>query len=132
MKRNNILTTILVLTVLMAVGLACTGHGTKLEYNGGELYYTDNVTETDAKKLGDYLVKSGFFGGKKVTVQLDKAGATYQFRMVVMPEKQNDEPTAVLMKAFAGEISEEVFGGAPVELHICDDSLKTIKVLKAE
>ena len=132
MKRNNILTTILVLTVLMAVGLACTGHGTKLEYNGGELYYTDNVTETDAKKLGDYLVKSGFFGGKKVTVQLDKSGATYQFRMVVMPEKQNDEPTAVLMKAFAGEISEEVFGGAPVELHICDDSLKTIKVLKAE
>ena len=132
MKRKNFLTTILVLTVLLAVGLACTGYGTKLEYNGGELYYTDNVTEADAKKLGDYLVKSGFFGGKKVTVQLDKAGATYQFRMVVMPEKQNDEPTMLLMKAFAGEISEEVFGGAPVELHICDDQLKTIKVLKAE
>ena len=130
MKRNNILTTILVLTVLMAVGLACTGHGTKLEYNGGELYYTDNVTESDAKKLGDYLVKSGFFNGRKITVQLDKAGATYQFRMVVMPEKQNDEPTAVLMKAFAGEISEEVFGGAPVELHICDNQLKTLRVLK--
>ena len=130
MKRKNILTTMLVLTVLMAVGLACTGYGTKLEYNGGELYYTDNVSETDAKKLGDYLVKSGFFSGKKLTVQLDKSGATYQFRMVVMPEKQNDETTAAMLKVFAGEISEEVFGGAPVELHICDDSLKTIRILK--
>lgn len=130
MKRKNILSTILVLTVLMAVGLACSSYGTKLDFNNGELYYTDNVTETDAKKLGDYLVKSGFFGGKKVTVQLDKSGATYQFRMVVMPEKQNDEATLILMKAFAGEISEEVFGGAPTELHICDDQLKTIKVLQ--
>ena len=130
MKRKNILSTILVLTVLMAVGLACSSYGTKLDFNNGELYYTDNVTEADAKKLGEYLVKSGFFGGKKVTVQLDKSGATYQFRMVVMPEKQSDEATLILMKAFAGEISEEVFGGAPTELHICDDQLKTVKVLQ--
>ena len=130
MKKKNFLTTILVLTVLLAVGLACTGYGTKLDFNNGELYYTDNVTESDAKKLGDYLVKSGFFNGRKITVQLDKSGATYQFRMVVQPEKQNDEATMVLMKAFASEISEEVFNNAPTELHICDDQLKTIRVLK--
>ena len=130
MKKKNFITTILVLAVLLAVGLACTGHGTKLDFNNGELYYTDNVTEADAKKLGDYLVKAGFFSGKKITVQLDKAGATYQFRMVVLPEKQNDENSLELMKSFAGEISEEVFNNAPVELHIFDDQLKTLKVLK--
>ena len=130
MKKKNFTTTVLVLTVLLAVGLACTGYGTKLDFNNGELYYTDNVTETDAKKLGDYLVKEGFFNGKKITVQLDKSGSTYQFRMVVMPEKQNDEPTLLLMKAFAGQISEDVFDNAPTELHICDDQLKTVKVLK--
>jgi hypothetical protein len=130
MRRQNFLTTILILTVLLAVGLACSSYGTKLDYNNGELYYTDNVTEADAKKLGDYLVKSGFFSGKKITVQLDKSGATYQFRMVVLPEKQNDEATLELMKSFAGEISEEVFNDAPTELHICDDQLKTLKVLK--
>src|SRR5215218_9184236 len=113
MKKKNFITTILIVTVLMAIGLACTGYGTKLDYNNGELYYTDNVTESDAKKLGDYLVKSGFFNGRKITVQLDKAGSTYQFRMVVMPEKQNDETTMELLKPFAGEISEDVFNGAP-------------------
>ncbi len=130
MKKKNFITTILVLTVLMAVGLACGSYGTKLDFNGGELYYTDNVTESDAKKLGDYLVKSGFFDGKKITVQLDKSGSTYQFRMVVMKEKQNDDATMILMKTFAGEISEEVFSNAPTELHVCDDQLKTIRVLK--
>ncbi len=130
MKKKNFITTVLVLTVLLAVGLACSSYGTKLDFNNGELYYTDNVTEADARKLGDYLVKSGFFDGRKITVQLDKAGATYQFRMVVVKEKQNDEATALLMKTFAGEISEEVFNDAPTELHICDDQLKTIRVLK--
>src|SRR5215204_5433452 len=113
MKRKNTITTALVLTVLLTIGLACSSYGTKLDFNNGELYYTDKVTETDAKKLGDYLVKSGFFNGKKITVQLDKAGATYQFRMVVLPEKQTDETTLELMKSFAGEISEDVFSGAP-------------------
>ena len=130
MKKKNFITTILVLTVLMAVGLACGSYGTKLDFNGGELYYTDNVTEADAKKLGDYLVKSGFFDGRKITVQLDKSGSTYQFRMFVVKEKQNDDATMILMKAFAGEISEDVFNDAPTELHICDDQLKTLRVLK--
>ena len=130
MKKKNFITTILVLTVLMAVGLACSSYGTKLDFNNGELYYTDNVTESDAKKLGEYLVKSGFFDGKKLTVQLDKSGSTYQFRMVVVKEKQNDEATIELMKSFAGEISEDVFNDAPTELHICDDQLKTIRVVR--
>ena len=130
MIRKNIITTFLVLAVLLAVGLACTGHGTKLEFNNGELYYTDNVTEADAKKLGEYLVENGFFGGKKITVQLDKAGATYQFRMVVQPEKHNDEATLELLKTFAEEVSENVFSDAPTELHVCDDRLQTIRVLK--
>lgn len=130
MKKKNILTTILNLTVLLAIGLACSSYGTKLDFNNGELYYTDNVTEADAKKLGDYLVKSGFFDGKKLTVQLDKAGSTYQFRMVVVKEKQTDEATMELLKTFAGEISKDAFNNAPTELHVCDDALKTIRVLK--
>jgi hypothetical protein len=121
---------ILAATVLLAVGLACSNYGTKLDYNGGELYYTKNVTETEAKKLGDNLVKIKYFDGKAVTVQLDKSGSTYQVRFVVLKDKQNDETIINSFKILAGSFSEEVFDKAPTEVHICDDELKTVKVVK--
>ena len=119
----------LVIATLLVIGLACSNYGTKLEFNGGELYYTKNVNEGEAKKLGEYLVKEQFFNGKKVTAQLDKAGATYQVRLVIVPEKQNDADTLAALKAFAGDVSTNVFNNAATEVHVCDDSLKTLKVL---
>lgn len=119
------------IAILIAIGLACKGFGTKLEYNGGELYYTENANEADAKKLGEYLAKDNlFFDGKPKTVQLDKSGSTYQVRMVIQKEFQNDQKTADSFKEFAGQLSKNVFGGAATEIHICDDQLKTIKVVK--
>ncbi len=132
MRQKNIISSIFAIALLLTVGLACNQYGTKLEYNGGEVYYTDKVTETEAKKLGEYLVKEEFFDGKPKTVQLDKAGAVYQFRMVVQKEKQSDEQTMELMKVFAGQLSSDVFNDAPVEMHVCDESLKTIRVIKPE
>jgi hypothetical protein len=114
---------------LLVIGLACSNYGTKLDFNGDELYYTKNVNEAEAKKLGDYLVKEQFFTGKKVTAQLDKAGGTYQVRLVILPEKQNDAQTLALLKTFAGEISANVFNNAATEIHVCDNSLKTLKVI---
>jgi preprotein translocase subunit SecF len=130
MRNKNYLGGMLAVAILLVVGLACTGHGTKLEFNGGELYYTKNVTEAEAKKLGTYLVEQEFFDGKPKSVQLDKSGSTYQFRMVVQPEKQNDAATLEIMKAFGSQLSSGVFNNAPVEIHICDDQLKTLKVVK--
>jgi hypothetical protein len=130
MKNKNYISGIIAIAILLIAGLACNQYGEKLEYNGGEVYYTENVTKQDAQKLGDYLVAQKFFDGTPKTVQLDKSGSTYQFRMVVQKEKQNDETTANIMKLFAAQISSEVFNDAPVELHICDDQLKTVKVIK--
>ena len=130
MKYKNLSGGVVAIAVLLAVGLACSNYGTKLEFNGGELYYTKNVTETEAKKLGDYLVKENFYDGKPKTAQLDKDGASYQFRMVVQPEKRKDEQILALMKTFASEVSRDVFNNAPVEVHVCDEQLKTLQVIK--
>lgn len=130
MMNKNFINGVFVVAMLLFVGLACNQHGTMLEFNGGELYYTKNVNEAETKKLGEYLVKEGFFDGVRKTVQLDKSGSTYQFRMVVQKEKQNDDATAEVMKTFAKEVSSAVFSNAPVEMHICDESLKTLKVVK--
>ena len=131
MRNKNFVGGFLAVVILMVIGLGCSGHGTKLEFNGGDLYYTDNVTEVDAKKLGNYLVEQGFYDGKPKSVQLDKSGSAYQFRMVVQPEKQNDKATMEIMKTFGVELSSDVFNGAPVEMHVCDEQLKTLRVINS-
>jgi hypothetical protein len=130
MKNKKMIGGIVAIAMMLVVVLACNQHGTKLEFNGGELYYTDNVTEAEAKKLGEYLVKETFFDGQKKSVQLDKSGSTYQFRMVVKKELQNDDSFTANAKVAATEISENVFNKAPTEVHICDENLKTIRVVK--
>ncbi|MDT5060618.1 MAG: hypothetical protein QOH63_1077 [Acidobacteriota bacterium] len=127
MKRTILLiVTGCLATVLM---LGCSSHGTKLEYGKGELYYTKNVTEAEAKKLGDYLTKIKFFEGDKKSVQLDKSGDTYQFRMVVKEGLDKDEKYLTAIPTAALELSKNVFDGAKVEIHLCDDQLKTLKVV---
>lgn len=130
MKNNNIISGILVLAVLLSVGLGCRQKDTKLEINGGELFYTANVTADEAQALGDYLVESTFFDGRRKSVQLDKPGSTYQFRLVVKQEFRNDKAYLKLGKLFAEELSANVFNDEPVEIHICDEHFKTIRVIK--
>ena len=130
MRKQNIFGGVMVLAILLAFGLACNQYGEKLEFNGGELYYTKNVTEAEAKKLGEYLVEQKFFDGKEKTVQLDKNSGTYQFRMVVVEDKRNDEATMDIFKTFASQMSADVFNNVPVELHVCNEKLETLKVVK--
>ena len=134
-KKNLIIMSLLILTMLFSVILSgCSGEdfGTKLNFGeNNELYYTTNVKEEEAKALGDYLVKGEFFANdsNERTVQLNKSGSTYEFRMVVKEGLDKDQATIDLMKAVAAELSEAVFNGATVDVHLCDDTLKTLRVV---
>ncbi|MGI9036260.1 MAG: hypothetical protein ACR2GD_09510 [Pyrinomonadaceae bacterium] len=155
-ENKTLINGILAIGILLAVGLGCskinelsrtgktgetnenyktneTGEtsefGTKLMFNGTEMYYTKNVTEAEARKLGNYMISVGFSNGQGKSVQLDKSGSTYQFRMVVIPEMQNNEQYLNVMKTAAAEISRNVFNNAPVEVHVCDNRFKTLRVI---
>lgn len=128
MKRTILLT--MTCCLLAALMFGCNSLGTKLEYNGSQLYYTKSVTEAEATKLGDYLSKNGFFTTEhKGSVQLDKSGDTYQFRMVVQEGKDKDEKYVAIIPQVANEISKNVFNGAKVEVHLCDQNFNTLKVV---
>ena len=60
-------------------------------------------------------------------MQLEKEGDTYQFRMVVKEGYEEKEEFINLAKQFANELSADVFEGAPVEVHLCDEHLETLK-----
>jgi hypothetical protein len=66
------------------------------------------------------------------TFQLNKTGDTYEFRVVVKEEAEQDEMLAFAMRIVAVAISGEVFGGAPVDVHLCDQNLKTKRVMEFE
>jgi hypothetical protein len=124
---------ILIAVVLIGIALlritSCNNYGKKLTFNGGELYYTSQVAETDAKKLGEYLVKEKFFDGTRKTVQLNKNGGTYEFRIVMIKDGEKATNTVETFTSVSKELSENVFDGSKVVVHLCDDHLKTLRVI---
>lgn len=124
---------LIVITLFLFV-IACTmgciqNYGKKLLFNGGELYYTPNVTLSEASKLGQYLVTEEFFDGNPKTVQLNKTGNTYEFRMVVKKGLENDQDVLLGVKILSAALSENVFQGNQVDIHLCDEYLDTIRVV---
>ena len=128
MKNKNIVTAVLALTVLLGVGLGCE-RTSSLTINGNELEYK-NVTTPEAWQLLNYLIKVKYFDGQKKSAQLNKSGSTYQFRMVVKTEWQNDPSIHEKAKFIAEDLSINVFNNAPTEVHICDEQFKTIHVVR--
>lgn len=122
--------TFLVTIVILSVTLSsCTDYGKEKNFNGTQLFYTSTITETEANSLGKYLVKGKFADGEEKTVQLNKSGNTYEFRMVVKKGIEQDREFTELGKLLAAEISSEVFNGKQVDVHFCDENLKTLRVL---
>ncbi|GAB5524455.1 MAG: hypothetical protein Roseis2KO_23270 [Roseivirga sp.] len=106
------------------------GYGEKLEFNGTDVYYTEEVTEADAQKLGEYLVSSEFADGNDKSVQLSKRDSVYLFRMVVMDGVTQDSTNDITFMAMAWTLSANVFDKAPVELEACDNTFETLRVYK--
>ena len=101
--------------------------GTLLMFNNAELYYTTLVTEDEAQSLGKYLVNQGIFNGEPRTAQLTKSGRTYEVRFVTKKGIEQDPQYIDLLKQSAVEISRNVFGSAPVDIHMCDENLATVR-----
>lgn len=121
---------LLMFTMLSTLIYSCSsGYGKEKKFNGVQLFYTSKVTEAQADKLGNYLISGGFANGEKKTVQITKTGNTYEFRMVVKKGIEKDEEYTKLFKSYARELSQNVFNGERVEIHLCDDKLKTLKVI---
>lgn len=110
----------------------CGGYGEKLQVGSGEVYYTDGATEAEAQKLGDWLKENGYFADDGVTrsVQVRKEGDVYQVRFVVQEDAIDQAGTAEIFRALGDLISADVFGGAPVEVHLTDEYMETQHVLE--
>jgi len=107
---------------------SCSELGEKLTFDGTEVYYNDGVTIEQAQKLGEYLIESKFTDGSEKSVQLVKDDTTGNliFRMIINKTVDKND---VMFKDFAQSISKDIFNGKPVDMHLCDNKFKTLKVL---
>jgi hypothetical protein len=102
--------------------------GKRLQYGDSELFYTTLVTEEKARKLGDYLVETGFFKeGNAGTVQIAKEGDMYQFRVVVKEGVEDDTEFLKTVGMFAAHLSRDVFDNEKLIIHLCDKQFNTLQ-----
>jgi hypothetical protein len=118
----NILWAVLALAFVLALAIALRGRGSlgkRLRLEGGNLYYTDRVTTDEADRVGQYLVRHGFYKAGLIDARLARDGAVYQIQLVT-PLAHPQEEQYAGCEVLAAGLSDDVLAGAGVEVHVCD------------
>ena len=116
-----------VFTSLYVLGAS---QGNRLAFQRGELYYNDLVTQEEAQRVGEYLVRQEIFNAQKAaTVQLDKQQDRYQIRFVVDPALVEGTLANVQFGVIGSDIAQEVLSGMPVDVVLCDENLKPLRTV---
>ena len=105
------------------------GKGGELTYGKASLGYTKEAGAEAAKKLGDFLAKEVAFGDSNLKVQLDKAGETWILRILADKDLRGSADYEAACRELAGLIAKSVWPNSKVELHICDETWKTLKIV---
>jgi len=104
-----------------------------LDYNKSKLFYTDSVTELQAKKLGDFLKTEGFFKEDSQTdVKIDKQDNVFIFSMIIMEDYINNEEVLNNMKLVSNELSVNVFDNSKVRVDLCNNRFKVLRSISAD
>jgi hypothetical protein len=102
--------------------------GERLLFGRGEVFIRKPVTVAQGNKVGELLLKQGFFNKKqRKSVQLLEQGGTYRLNFVT---KAKTPPKIV--KSFRGlgvVLSAKALGGASVQVALCNELLEPRKVL---
>ena len=106
-------------------------YGNKVLINAkSEVYYKEGVSEAEAKKLGDFLLKKEYFNTtEERSTQLMKENDVYVVKFVINEEKLNQDKDNVLLgfKVWHMWIQDNVFNGAKTKLLLTDDQFKDVQ-----
>lgn len=138
--RSSMSPPVFILLALLASVLAsCDGSqstsktppDTRLPVGSSGILYGLGIEPAEAQKVGEILVREKYFGGKPGTVQLRYQNRRYQLRCVVRPGVETD-PNTRRWRVLGEIVSKDVFRGAPVDIELCDESLKTLRVVQCQ
>jgi hypothetical protein len=109
---------------------ACDRYGKKVEINNkSEVFYKDEATEAEAKKLGNFLLDKNFFDSmNEKSIQLSKDSGIYTVRFVVdrASYETDKENTLLGFRVWQMWITEDVFNNAKTRVVLVDDQFNDI------
>lgn len=121
---------LLVITASLLLA-SCDRYGEKVEINNkSEVFFKDEATEAEAKKLGNFLLKMNFFDNRnEKSVQLSKDSGVYVVRFVVdrASYEVDKENTLLGFRVWQMWISEDVFNNAKTRVVLVDDQFNDLQ-----
>ncbi|MCU7552416.1 hypothetical protein OCK74_25075 [Chitinophagaceae bacterium LB-8] len=109
---------------------SCDRYGKKVEINNNsEVFYKDEATESEAKRLGNFLLDRNFFDSQnEKSVQLSKDSGIYTVRFVVdkASYETDKENTLLGFRVWQMWISEDVFNMAKTKVVLVDDQFNDL------
>lgn len=104
-----------------------------LDYNSNHLFYTNAITESQAKELQDYLKAEQYFtSSSEIDIKIDKEKDLYLLSLVVKDDYLNNQEFIDAMKVFSKELSQNVFENNKVRINLCNDRFKVLKYTSAD
>ncbi|OFX72593.1 MAG: hypothetical protein A2X12_11855 [Bacteroidetes bacterium GWE2_29_8] len=107
-------------------------------FGDGKVFYKENISGKEADKLGNYFLSEGIFkrndtlNNGSTKVYLNKDSNTYQIKFIIKEGIEKDKIYTDIIRIFAVELSDNVFDNNKVEIHLCDENLRILKVLKKD
>lgn len=120
---------VIIAGLLIALMIYCDSiPSNSIEYNKNDLYYTDNVTNSEAKEVGDYLESEHFFNNtSQISAKIYKQNNIYILSLVINSNYLNDKELINLMHLFSNDLSKNVFSNAKVRIDLCNNRFKVLK-----
>lgn len=103
--------------------------GTKIEIGTLEVYYTDNVNEAMANKLGNYLDSTDFTGGDAMSIQFDKQMDIFQVNLSLKEGVANNDEYTQLFRNIINDLKKNVFPNDEIALNLCDDKFTSLEAI---
>ncbi len=122
---------VLLLSLSAFIFIGCTSNGKRYAPDKDhEVYYKgDGVDEASAKKLAEFLKAQRYFTeNHKATAQIWKTKDTFNVNFVY-DKTMVDADRELKFQIFGGQISKDVFGGAPIIIHLCDEEMSIFKTI---
>ncbi len=122
-------TILIVSAIAIVVGWVVTlwrrsGPGKRLRFGAVNLYYTPSVSADEANRVGNYLLRQKLALDNRLT----RIDTTYQLQLICY-RGHRDEKQEIACEILAAGLSDEVFAGGAVEVHICDNIFRSISVV---